>query len=747
MTLVPLDAGPVQESVEELYDNAPCGYLTTSVDGTVLKVNQTLLRWTGWTAADVLGRRFRDLLPPGGQVYHDTHLAPMLRLQGAYAGIALDLVSGNGHRLSVLVSSNVRTDEAGEPVLVRITVVDATDRRSYERRLLRARRAAEESETRLRVLHRAAAALAGATDPVGVLDALSAAVTEEFHAAATGVWLVDAGRGALVRSGSDPSAPGDSSPAVVPLVAQLPLAEAVRCRDVVAVESPEDGGRRFPLLTAPMQQDRTHSLVAVPLTAHGAVVGVYQTVFRRSRTYAAQELELHRTLGVQCGEALERARMAEELRRQALHDPLTGAPNRALFTDRLTQALAASRRTGEPVAVLFLDLDGFKAVNDGRGHSAGDRVLVEVVQRLQRVLRADDSIGRFGGDEFAVLCRGMDLQRARQAATRVAEALRPPHGTGAHAVTATASIGIAVHDPASGEQDTAERLLRDADAAMYRAKALGKDGAAVYDESLDVEVTRRATAEAMLRRALAGDGIVLHHQPVFDLADGTVCGVETLCRLDDGAGGLVLPGEFIDVAEERGLIVPLGRRVLELACAQWAAWDAEGAAPATVSVNVAAEQAARSDFADEVLAVLSGTGCPPDRLVLELTESALLEAGPTTLEGLNRLRAAGIGISLDDFGTRYASLHYLQHLPLTALKIDRSFVAALPGSAAERAIVRCVAQLAAELGLGCTAEGIETEGQRDFLAALGVRGQGYALARPMSATDVSALLSRHARPG
>jgi EAL domain-containing protein (putative c-di-GMP-specific phosphodiesterase class I) len=266
----------------------------------------------------------------------------------------------------------------------------------------------------------------------------------------------------------------------------------------------------------------------------------------------------------------------------------------------------------------------------------------------------------------------------------------------------------------------------------------------VYDEMLDAELTRRAEVESWLRQALDADGIELHYQPVFDLPRDRVVGVEALCRLRAGDGTLVLPDDFTDIAEERGLIVALGARVLELACSQVVGWDLPGTSPLTLAVNVAADQAARADFADEVLAVLARTAFPPHRLLLELTESVLLAATEATLAGLQRLREVGVGIALDDFGTRYASLHYVQQFPLTALKIDRSFVAPLPDGIAERAIVRSVAQLAHDLGLRCTAEGIESDEQREFLTGLGVQGQGYALARPLPADDCRALLSRRA---
>jgi diguanylate cyclase (GGDEF)-like protein/PAS domain S-box-containing protein len=722
-----------EETLEDLYEQAPCGQLSARGDGTVVRVNDTFLRWAGLRREEVLGRSFRDLLTSGGRIFHDTHYWPLLHLQGEVRGMALDVVRSSGRSLPVVVDANVKVDQDGDLRLIRITVHDATERRAQEREMARARKAAEASEGHLRVLYRAAAAFAEATGPAGVAAGLALVLDEEVRGGHADVWLRD-DDGALVRVTPAASA-GALSPASVSAAAPLPVAVACQRQEVVVVEAPEVAHRDFPAVSTPMLEARMLALVAVPLVVQGAVVGVYQLAFRRQRVFGEQELDLHRTLGRQAATALARVRTEEELRHLALHDPLTGASNRALFCDRLERALVSAGRTGQPVAVMFVDLDGFKAVNDTGGHRAGDEVLREVARRLQLAVRPSDTVGRFGGDEFAVLCEGTGPSQAEAVAARLEAEVGRAFVVEGNPVRVTASVGIVVHDPASSTIATAAELIARADGAMYRAKSLGKNGHVVYDPVLDAAGPERLAVERELRAALEEDRVVLQYQPVLDLTAGTVVGVEALCRLALADGHLMAPGEFIGIAEERGLIVPLGRRVMELACAQLAAWDREAGTPVTVAVNVAAEQAARPGFADEVFDVLARTGCRPERLTLELTESLLLAAAPATLAGLERLAAAGIGIVLDDFGTRYASLDYVQRFPLTGLKIDQTFVAHLPAGRAQAAIVRCIAQLAADLDLTCTAEGIENDAQRAFVTELGVRGQGYALARPLDPED------------
>jgi predicted signal transduction protein with EAL and GGDEF domain len=374
-------------------------------------------------------------------------------------------------------------------------------------------------------------------------------------------------------------------------------------------------------------------------------------------------------------------------------------------------------------------------------------VLLEVARRLTATVRDADTVARMGGDEFVVLCEGTGEQAAVLLSCELEQAVRAPIAVADDEVRVTTSVGLVVHDPgAEAAVRAGIDLVRSADAAMYRAKEGGKDRHTVYDAGMQTEAELRNRTADVVREALLDQRLVVHYQPIVDLVTGRATGVEALCRVLAADGSLLMPAEFIGVAEDRGLIVPLGQQVLDVSCRQVVAWQSEGLAHLDMSVNVAAQQAAEEDFADVVAEVLARTGCPPDRLVLELTESTLLTAAPRTLSSLHRLRELGIGIAIDDFGTRYASLHYVQHFPITELKIDRSFVAGLPHQRTERAIVGAVASLARELDLVCVAEGIETTDQQAHLAGLGVRGQGYALGRPTPAEQCAELLRRTLPP-
>ena len=717
----------------DMYGQAPCGLLTGRPDGTLVDVNDTMLRWAGAARGDLIGRRFADLLTPGSRIYWGAAVMPLLHLSGQVSDVAVELRRPDGSLLPLLVTAGTTLDAGGTPAVLRIAAFDGTARLAHERDLVQARRAAEQATDRLGLLQSCTSALAEATATAGVVDALRAALERRWPAAEIRTWL-SSGPGKPLRP-----ADGKPSPSVVAGEPDPCVVRAADDRVVVIRSVGGSAAEHGQHLDGPVT-------VAVPLTAEGELIGVYRLTGMVSSDAAVTDVEMHRAVGAAAGAALKRARLHEELNTRAQTDPLTGLANRSVLTDRLAGALERARMTGLPVSTMFLDLDGFKAVNDRYGHRGGDALLVEVASKLRAAVRSCDLVARLGGDEFAVVCEGIPSADVGALAERVREATRGAALDG-HASIVSVSIGVVVFDPAAFPRSTtAATLLRDADAAMYEAKAAGKNRHVVYDEAMDAELNRRVQIEDQLRSALDGNGIVVHYQPVLDLRDGRVVGVEALCRLDAGDGRLVGPDDFIPVAEDQGLVLALGRQVLETACATVVSWGS-AADDVVLAVNVAAEQAARPDFAEMVLAVLRKTGLATSRLVLELTESTLLDASDATLEGLRRLRSEGLGIALDDFGTRYASLNYVQRLPLTALKIDRSFVAPLPGGAAERAIVRSVAQLAAELQLTCTAEGIETEEQRAFLAPLGVRGQGYALARPLSPEGCLALLEQRPPAG
>jgi diguanylate cyclase (GGDEF)-like protein/PAS domain S-box-containing protein len=441
----------------------------------------------------------------------------------------------------------------------------------------------------------------------------------------------------------------------------------------------------------------------------------------------------------------ESRRTREELRHLAHHDPLTGLPNRTVLLAAATRALATAS-VATPVSVLFVDVDRFKRVNDSFGHRTGDAVLRSIADRLSRSIRAGDMAGRLGGDEFAVVS-SLPAPAASALADRLRSALSEEVMVNGCAVSVSVSVGVTTID-APGQD--AEAAVAVADQAMYASKLVGGDRVTVFDDIVRQAVRSRRETEAMLREVLDGRGTVrVDYQPIVDLDSGRQVGAEALVRLVDAAGSLHYPDSFIDIAEESGLIVALGRRVLQIACRHAAQLRPLGDREFVLAVNVSAQQASRTDFTTTVLETLDECGLPASRLSLELTESALLHSGPGVVDHLQRLRAAGIGLGVDDFGTGYASLTYLQQLPVTFVKVDRSFTAGLPTDAGASAIVNSVIGLAGNLGLQCVVEGIEREDQLAALTGRGILGQGFLFGRPSPTglTDLTAVIrDRGGRP-
>jgi diguanylate cyclase (GGDEF)-like protein/PAS domain S-box-containing protein len=439
----------------------------------------------------------------------------------------------------------------------------------------------------------------------------------------------------------------------------------------------------------------------------------------------------------------ERKLLEDQLAHQAFHDSLTGLANRALFGDRLDHALARRARTGDELAVLFLDLDAFKTVNDSLGHGAGDEMLRVVAERLRGALRATDTVARLGGDEFAVLLEDIDgADAAGIAADRILDAIGGTIEIAGRSVVCRASIGIAL---ASEDGDEASALLRNADAAMYHAKAEQRGGAVLFESGMHTAALNRFELEAELRLAIERGDLRLAYQPAVDVATREIDGVEALVRWDHPVRGPIPPLAFIDVAEQSGLIDDLGRWVLREACRQGAAWRAAGVTPAgfSLSVNVSARQLS-SAVVDDVEAILAETGFPADELVLEVTESSVMHDTTRAIKVLQALRSRGIRIAVDDFGTGYSSLGSLRSLPIDVLKIDRSFVVGVE-SPAEAPLTETLLRLGRVLGLKTIAEGVETEAQAQALVAMGCRfAQGYLFARPLPPTELEGLLRRSA---
>jgi len=434
----------------------------------------------------------------------------------------------------------------------------------------------------------------------------------------------------------------------------------------------------------------------------------------------------------------DRIRNERRIRHSAYHDPLTRLPNRALFQDRLAQEVGRARRAGNSTAVLLLDLDRFKTINDTLGHGAGDKLLIEVARRLKARTREGDTIARLGGDEFVMIASALRFKDdAAGIAEQLLEVLKPEVQIAEHELHVSASIGIAIF-PEDGDDGTT--LMQNADVALYRAKELGRDNYQMFETKLNQRAMERLVLERDLGRAIHDKEFILHYQPQFDLQTGAMRGVEALVRwqLPDQ---VVSPARFIPVAEESGLIVPLGRWVLEEATRACVQFNKQSSKPLRICVNVSALQIQRPNFANEVSEILRESGLPPDRLVVELTESALMQKPEQGSYAMEQLQQMGVRIAMDDFGTGHSSLNYVSVLPISMLKIDRSFVLNCTKRKTDASILAAIVTMGHAMGLKVLAEGVETEEQATMLRNQGCdEVQGFLYSRPVSADRMMRML-------
>jgi diguanylate cyclase (GGDEF)-like protein len=491
--------------------------------------------------------------------------------------------------------------------------------------------------------------------------------------------------------------------------------------------------------------DGVEAAMAAPVHEDGRVIGsLTLSSFRRGRVFSRSEQDMLSSFAEHASLALTDARRVDTMLHQALHDALTGLPNRALFTDRLQHALTQGRRRGMSCGVIFLDLDRFKTVNDSLGHAAGDELLGVVARRIDESLRSADTAARLGGDEFAVLLEDLaDAEEAVLVAQRISAALHAPVVIEGREVFVSCSLGIAVG------RVSAPELLRQADVAMYRAKAEGKGCHRVYEESMQAEVVERLELEGELLHAIERDEIAVHYQPVIALEGETLAGFEALARWTHPTRGLVPPPQFIPLAEDNGSIVALGRQILRTACRQAARWRDEfpSAEPRIMSVNLSGRQLEDPNIVSDVAAALADSGLPAAALVLEITETVLMHDTEATIARLTALKALGVRLAVDDFGTGYSSLRYLRRFPIDILKMAKPFVDGLTVDDEGRALARAIVELATSLKLACIAEGIEDPGQAAALHRLGCGlGQGFHFARPMAPEEIAALMVQPAGP-
>ncbi len=488
------------------------------------------------------------------------------------------------------------------------------------------------------------------------------------------------------------------------------------------------------------------SAFAFPVHCGSEILGVMEFYGREVRPAPDPLLESAHTLGGQVGLFIARKRAEERIRHLAHFDDLTGLANRNLFGECLKHAVANARRNGKSLVVLFIDLDRFKNINDTLGHEAGDLVLKEVAARLLGCLRESDTVGRLGGDEFVVLLEDMPQpMHGAIVAQKILDEVSRPIKIEMQEYHVTASIGIST---CPGDGEDVQSLLKNADIAMYRAKEQGKNNFQFYSEALNVHTVERLALESDLRRALERDQFVLHYQPKVDIHSGRIASVEALVRWQHPERGLVAPMDFIPLAEETGLIVPIGLWVLQAACAQARAWRDQGLPWLRVAVNLSARQFTHENLLEDVARILDETGLDAEMLEFEITESMVMQDPAKAEKLLAELKAMGVFLSIDDFGTGYSSLSYLKRFPIDSLKIDRSFIRDLPGDGDDAAITRAIIAMAHGLRLTVIAEGVETAGQLDFLRDNGCdEMQGYHFSKPVPARELGRLVRDHVIAG
>lgn len=685
-------------SLEQLFESAPDALVLVDNDSRILRVNSHFTRLFGYTAEEVRGLSVDDILAPADL---QMEAATITHQAAGGARVSMETVrrrkDGSVVDVSILGTPIVVN---GQQVAVYGSYRDITQRKKVEQAL-------RESEERY------ALAARGSND---------------------GLWDWDFRTGKIYFS------------------PRWKIMLGLQEQDVPS--EPEAWFSRV----HPEDLDRVKAEVAAHLDGGGAHLesehrmrladGVYRWMLVRGIVLRDEHGAAYRMAGSQT-DISERKLYERQLQHDALHDALTGLPNRTLFMDRLEHALArARRRPDEIFAVLFLDLDRFKVVNDSLGHLLGDRLLVEFARRMERCVRPGDTVSRLGGDEFTILLEDLrDQDEASQVADRIHAELAHPFNIGGQDVYTSASIGIAQGD---SDYARAEQLLRDADTAMYRAKSGGKARHEVFQKAMHADVLTLLHLETDLRRAVERAEFTLDYQPIMDLDTNRLIGFEALIRWHHPQRGIISPSEFIATAEETGLIVPIGWWVLGESCRQMRAWHDRFPEhrSLSISVNLSARLFRLAGLHERVVEIVQGAALSPLSLKLEITESALMDYAEASVLTLRRLKQSGIQVQIDDFGTGYSSLNYLQRFEIDALKIDRSFVSQLGVSGENSEIARTIITLARNLGMKVVAEGIETELQLNQLKSLGCDwGQGFLLSLPLKPFEVEELLQSGDRVG
>lgn len=599
-----------------------------------------------------------------------------------------------------------------------VPVFDANGKRIAIEGIARDITARKQAEQELRLLQTIALAVSEAEDMEAGLSIVLRAVCEATGWTMGQAWVPsEDGRTLLCSPAWYARAPGleefraVSEAGVVEragMGAQAVVARERRPLWIRNIAEREDFGRRAAAVKAGLR-----AVIMVPVAAGNDLEALIEFFMREPRPEDEALVQTVNSVAAQLGALIRRKRTEARLVYLAHHDVLTGLPNRALFSDRLRQALFEANRQGRLVAVAFLDLDRFKNINDSLGHETGDLLLRGVADQLLQSVRETDTVARISGDEFMLVLPGLtQVDDAARIAQKILTSLRKPFVIAGQELFVSASLGIAIYPH---DAKDVEGLLRNADVAMYRAKDMGRNAYQFYAAEMTAHAQERLNLESALRRALERGDFVLHYQPIVDSASGLVVGAEALMRWRHAERGVIDPAQFIPLAEETGLIVPMGEWVLRTACAQCVEWEREGLGTLRIAVNISPRQFQRPDLADTVASVLRDTGLPPERLELELTEGVLLRNPDETIAVMGRLNAMGVQLCIDDFGTGYSSLSYLKRFPINQLKIDQSFVQGIPGDEDDAAIATAIIAMAHNLKLRVIAEGVETMDQLDYL--------------------------------
>ncbi len=729
-----------QRMTQQLIEVLPNPIYFKGTDGRYLGVNKAWEAYFGTPRDAFVGKTVHDLYPDNPEVADRLYAMDQVLWQnpGVPQVYETSITTPDGRHHDAIYYKATFTRAGGGVAGMIGTIVDITERKQVE-----LRQAMEHKVTRL---------LSESETLEVFLPKFIQTIGEALGCVCGACWMRDEQNQAVTRVASWSVDSAD----IVEFVAQggpaipLPLASGGLIRRAWEGGEPvwigdlaQDASFRRAQLAA---KAGVNGAFAFPIRFDYEVLGVMEFFSRDGRPPDEALVQSTRSIGSQIGQFMARKRAEERVRHLANYDELTGLPNRSMFHQRVGHALAQARRNARVLAILFIDLDRFKNINDTLGHDAGDRVLKEIADRLRGCLRESDTVGRLGGDEFVVLTEEL-AQPAQVAAVaqKILAAVARPIVLETREVHITGSIGISTYP---GDSEDMQSLMKNADIAMYRAKELGKNNYQFYSARMNVHTLERLAMESDLRRALERNEFLLHYQPKVDIGSGRIAGVEALIRWQQPGKALIPPAQFIPLAEETGLIVPIGEWVLRTACLQNKSWQDQGLPRLRTAVNLSARQFAHENLVQDVARVLSETGLAPAALEFEITESMVMSNPERAVRLLDQFKNMGIHLSIDDFGTGYSSLSYLKRFPINSVKIDRSFIRDLPGDGDDAAITEAIIAMAHSLRLRVIAEGVETEEQLRFLRAHGCdEMQGYHFSRPLPEGELLRLLRAAASGG